>query len=305
MNINHLRHVIAVAEFGSIRGAARHLGGAQPAITRSIHDMEKELGTAIFERQATGMKLTAAGTLFLRRAIIIQEEMRRAGEEISQFLGRATGRVAIGLSTASHIALLPDALKAFKAQYPDVFLDIVEGLLPAVLPSLRNGAIDFYVGPLSESPVSAEFTVETLFDNARLIFGRKHHPLAGARSLRDLVNARWVGTSVTVASDAELGPLFARFKLPTPRIEIQAHFALTMIMAAASSDLLTMLPQQWRRSPLANALLDVFDVSEHLPSQPICIVRRANLPLTPAAEYFSDMFRRAALHHTKQLRGSN
>jgi DNA-binding transcriptional LysR family regulator len=243
--------------------------------------------------------LTPAGTLFLRRAMTIQEEMRRAGEEISQFLGQATGRVAIGISTASHIALFPDALRMFKARYPDVFLDISEGLLPAVLTSLRNGTADFYVGPLSEAPLSGEFLVEKLFDNARLIFGRKHHPLARARCLQDLVDARWIGTSVTVASDAELAPLFAKFKLPAPRIEIQAHSALTMVMAAASSDLLTMLPQQWRHSPLTNALLDLINVSEHLASQPICIVRRADLPLTPAAEYFCDMFRRAAVDHTK------
>ena len=305
MKTTHLRHVIAVAESGSIRSAARSLGNAQPVITRSIREIESELGTAIFDRQTNGMALTPAGTLFLRRAITIQEELRRAGEEASQFAGRATGRVAIGLSTASHIALLPEALRMYKARFADVYLDIGEGLLPAMMPSLKDGTVDFYVGPLTETPVPQAFAVEELFANARLIFGRKNHPLAGARHLRELAGAGWIGTSVTVASDAELGPLFARFGLPAPRVEIQAHFALTMIMAAASSDLLTVLPQQWRHSPLTNALLRVFEVAEHLASQPICIVRRAKLPLTPAAEYFCDMFRRAALHHTQELRLSN
>lgn len=301
MKLNHLRHMIAVAESGSIRSAARHLNIAQPAITRSIHEIEKQLGTSLFERAAKGITLTPAGELFLRRAITIQEELRRAEEEIAQFTGKATGHVAIGLSTASHIALLPYALKMFKQQYPDVLLDIAEGLLPAMQQSLKNGSLDFYVGPLAETPASSDFLVEKLFDNARLIFGRKNHPLSHARRLRDLVNARWIGTSVTVASDAELGPLFAKHKLPAPRIEIQAHFALTMIMAAASSDLLTMLPQQWRHSPLTNALLDVFDIKERLPAAPICIVKRAHFPLTPAAECFCDMLRRAALHHTTAL----
>jgi LysR family transcriptional regulator of abg operon len=300
LKLNHLRHLIVVAERGSIRSAARHLGSAQPAITRSIHVIERELGTAVFERKAKGMILTPAGEIFLRRAITVQEELRRAREEIDQFAGRIGGLVSIGLSTASHIALLPYALQRFKEKYPGVFLDISEGLLPAMERGLQNGSLDFYVGPLTESPTSKEFTVEKLFDNARLIFGRKDHPLAGARSLRELTGAKWIGTSVTVASDAELGPLFARTGLPPPRIEIQAHFALTMIMAAASSDLLTMLPQQWRHSPLTTALLHTFEIAESLPAAPICIVRRARLPLTPAAEYFCDMMRRAALHHMNQ-----
>ena len=117
--------------------------------------------------------------------------------------------------------------------------------------------------------------------------------------MRDLAGAQWIGTSVTVASEAELGPLFAKLGLPAPKIEIQAHSALTMVMAAASSDMLTMLPQQWRISPLVTALLHVFDVTEKLRASPICIVRRMRLPLTPAAEYFCDMIRRAALHHSK------
>jgi LysR family transcriptional regulator, regulator of abg operon len=288
--------MIAVAERGSVRSAARHLGCSQPAVTRSIHEIERELGTAILERTAKGVVLTAAGELFVRRAITIQEELRRARDEIEQLKGRTTGSVSIGLSTASHIALFPYALERFKARYPNVFLDISEGLLPAMEKALQNGSLDFYVGPLTESPTSSEFTVEKLFDNERLIFGRKGHPLASARTLRDLAGAKWIATSVTVASDAELGPLFARAGLPSPTIEIQAHFALTMIMAAASSDLLTMLPQQWAHSPLTTALLHTFEIAESLPAAPICIVKRARLPLTPAAEYFCDMMRRAASH---------
>jgi LysR family transcriptional regulator of abg operon len=299
MKFNQLRQFIAVAQRGSIRSAARFLACAQPAITRSIHEIERDLGAALFERTAKGMVLTPAGELFLGRAVRVHEELRRAQEEVAQLNGSTAGTISIGLSTASHIALLPFALQQFKARYPGMLLDISEGLFPAMEQALLNGTLDFYVGPVTEAPLSKEFSVEKLFDNFRLIFGRKGHPLIGAKSLRDLAGAQWIGTSVTVASEAELGPLFAKLGLPAPKIEIQAHSALTMVMAAASSDMLTMLPQQWRISPLVTALLHVFDVTEKLRASPICIVRRMRLPLTPAAEYFCDMLRRAALHHSK------
>ena len=299
MKLNYLQHMIAVAQRGSMRSAARFIGSAQPVITRSIREIERELGAAVFERKANGVRLTPVGAIFLRRAVAIEEELRRAQQEIGQVTGNNAGRVAVGLSTASHIVLLPYALERFKSKYPDMFLDISEGLFPAMEHSLQYGSLDFYVGPLTESRTSQEFTVEKLFDNKRLIFGRKNHPLAGARHLSDLADARWIGTSVTLARDAELGPLFAAAGLPPPKIEIQAHGALTMIMAAASSDMLTMLPQQWRHSPLATSLLDVFAITENLPAPAIYIVKRARIPLTPAAQYLCDLMHRAAAQHVE------
>jgi DNA-binding transcriptional LysR family regulator len=70
-----------------------------------------------------------------------------------------------------------------------------------------------------------------------------------------------------------------------------------MIIAAAHSDLLMMLPEQWLDFPSTLALLDPIPVEEPLPAPSICIVQRARLPLTPAAEYLADMLRRAAQHH--------
>ena len=74
-----------------------------------------------------------------------------------------------------------------------------------------------------------------------------------------------------------------------------------MYLRPPCRDLLTMLPQQWRHSPLTAALLHIFEIQESLPAAPICIVRRARLPLTPAAEYLCDMMRRAAQHPDNQV----
>lgn len=295
MKLSQLRDVIAVAERGSLRAAARHLGLAQPAITRSIQEIERELGVALFERQAKGMVLTPMGELFVRRANAVQGELRRARDEIDQLRGQTTGRISVGLSTVSHIALLPRALDMFRARYPEVFLDFAEGLFPTMEAALKDGNLDFYVGPLPETQLPKDFAVEKLFDNERVILARQGHPLARAQSLRELVDAGWITTSITVQHNAELAPLFERHGLPEPKIRMRAHSALTMIVAAANSDLLTMLPKQWCEFPWTTALLQVIEVKEALPAPAMHIVRRARLPLTPAAEYLCDLMRRAAL----------
>ena len=296
MKLNQLRDVLAVAESGSLRGAARQLGIAQPALTRSIQELERELGVPLFERQSKGVTVTPMGELFVRRANAVRSELRRAREEIDQVRGRTHGRVAVCLSTVPHIALLPYALPAFRARYPDVNLDITEGLFPTVESSLRAGILDCYIGPPPREAPGAELVVEKLFDNTRVIFGRRGHPLGQARSLRKLVDAEWLSTSVTFKIEDELGPIFAQHGLPPPRIVLQSHSALTFIVAVAYSDLLTMLPAQWTAFPLTRDVLQRIDVAEPLPAPPICIVRRAGLPLTPAGEYLCDMMRRASSH---------
>lgn len=304
MKLNQLRDIVAVAERGSFRAAARHLGIAQPAITRSIRELEHALGVTLFERRARGVMVTPMGQVFLRRALAAQNELRLAREEIAQLKGATTGQVSVALSTVAHIALLPSVLKPFERRYGDTLVNIIEGLFPSLEQSLREGAIDFYVGPLAETPTPREFHVEKLFDNTRLVFARKGHPLACATSLADLINARWITTSVTLSSDAELYPLFEQRGLPRPQVAMHAPSALSMVIAASNSDLLMVLPEQWLGLPTAREMLAPIPIAEELPAAPICIVRRAQLPLTPAAEVFCDLVRRAGEHHASMRRAA-
>lgn len=302
MKLTHLRHIAAVAERGSLRAAARQLGVAQPAITRSIREIEAELGVALFERRPKGVVLTPMGELFLARAVTVLGEVQRAREEIDQARGMTTGHVAIALSSAAQIALFPKTLQAFRKRYPDVLLRVRDGLFPTVETRLKEGKLDFYVGPLPEFAPAKEFIVEKLFDNARVILGRRSHPLAQARSLADLADARWIATSVMVDSGAELGPVFERHGLPKPVVEMHLESSLAITLAAAHSDLLIMAPEQWLDLPLAAEQLEAFAIAEPLPASPICIVTRARLPLTPAAQFLADLFRRASIQYVRARR---
>lgn len=304
MKLSHIRDVIAVAERGSLRSAARHLNLAQPTLTRSIRELEHELGVALFERHATGVIPTPMGRIFLRRISAAQLEIHRSKDEIQQLAGLKTGSVVVALSSAAHVALLPQVLSSFQEMFPDVRLKIIECLFPRVESDILNGSTDFYVGPLAGSDLSSEFTMEKLFDNRRIIVGRLQHPLARAKSLSELVAARWVMTSITLTSDAELDPIFGRYGLPSPSVSITVQTALSIVTVAASSDCLAMLPQQWLEFIQGSRLLHQFEVREELIAPPVCIVRRTRLPLAPAAEYLCDLFRRAAIQHLKRTQKS-
>lgn len=301
MKLSQLRDLVMIAERGSMRNVARDLGITQPAVTRSIRALEHELGAALFERKGKSLVLTPIGETVLQRAIGIHSDIRRIADDVRQSRGEVAGSVSIGLSIVAHVALLPRVTASFQKRYPDVHLDVREGLYPALEADIENGVIDFYIGPMA--PRSAPgLIVEELFDNRRLVFGRPGHPLAGATSLRELAGAKWVTDARTpLGADELIAPHFLRHGLPRPRIAANGHSSLSMIILAANSDLLTMLPQQWLDFLETGGLLRRIPIREELGSATICSVRRARLPLTPVAEHLWDLFQKAAANHARSL----
>ncbi|VCU69808.1 HTH-type transcriptional regulator CynR [Pigmentiphaga humi] len=295
MKFSAVRDFIVVAEMGGLRAAARALGVPQPAITRSIRELEKELGVPLFERSHRGVQLTEIGQVFLRRATAVRNELQRARDEVDQLRGHAHGTMTVCLSSVPHLALLPNALTPFRARFPEVDLRIIDAVFPTVEASLKDGTIDCYIGP-PPARLPAEFQSEKLFDNSRIILGRQGHPLAHARSLRELAGAEWITTSITYKAEEELGPLFAEHGLPPPKLVVRAQSAMTFLVTMAYSDLLMMLPRQWVDFPLWKNILVQIRVREPLPAPPICIIRRTGMPLTPAADYFCTLVRRAVGH---------
>ena len=293
VKISALRDFLAVVERGSVHAAARHQGGAQPTVSRNIRELERRLGVVLFERSAKGTQLTPMGKVFYARAKSAQSELLRAQEELAQLRGETHGHVTLALSTVAQISLLPDALEPFRDRYPGVRLNVIDALFPRVEGELRNGTIDCYIGPVPDD-VGPDFRVEKLFDNTRVVVGRKGHPLGKAKSLRELVDAEWATTTVTPKADDELAPLFTHYGLRTPRSVMQLHSALTTLVLIGKTDLLVLLPVQWVHSRLWSDELETIPVKEVLPAPAINIVRRSALPLTPAAEYFCDMIRRVA-----------
>jgi DNA-binding transcriptional LysR family regulator len=294
MKLSQLRHVTAIAERGSLRAAARHLGMAQPAFSRSLAELERELGAPLFERRAKGMVATPLGEAFVKRASAILNDVRRAKDEFEQLRGNSVGEVAIGLSIAAHLRLLPKSLDPFRQRYPKIRLHIIEGFYPTLAPELQDGSIDFYIGPDPGLTLPRMLRKEVLFSGERAVLCRAGHPLANARSLKELRHAEWMTTSITPRAENEIGDLFKRYRLPQPTLVLQSRSALTLLTCLINSDMLAMAPTQWTDSPIASHLLRTIPVNEEISAPPIIAVTRSDAPLSPAASYLLDLMKRAA-----------
>lgn len=294
MKLQHLRDIVAIAQNGSIRNAARRLGTVQPTLTRSLSELERELGAPLFERHAKGMMPTFLGEAFVKRATAILNDVRKATEEIEQLKGNPVGLVTVGLSIASHLRLLPKALVPFRQRFPNVHLRIIEGFYPTLEVQLKSGVIDFYIGPDPGVALPSAFQKEPLLLSTRSILCRKGHPLADATSLRELAEASWITTSITAQAENELGGLFERYRLPKPHLAIQVQSALTLLTCLANSDLLAMAPTHWVDSPFTTQVIRKIEIEEELVPATLIVVKRSDSPLSPAATYILDLMRRIA-----------
>ncbi len=143
MELRHLRYFVAVGEDQHYGRAAERLGIAQPALSRQIQDLEKELGFTLFDRLPRGVKLTAAGKLFLsdaRRILLEVEEAKRRAERVAT--GRA-GTLRLGfVESLSWHGVVPDSFRRFRRQQPDAELELHPMLSNQQMEAVRSGGGD-------------------------------------------------------------------------------------------------------------------------------------------------------------------
>lgn len=300
MKLHHLRDFVAIAESQSIRGAARRLGLTQPALTRSLRELEAELGTPLLERHARGVVPTPIGLAFLRRSHAAMEEIRRAQEEVAQLRGLQTGSVAVGLSGATWLELVPDVFEGFRKSRPSVKLRMIEGFFPALEPRLTDGTLDFYIGPLPERIDTDRYSVALLFENDRVVTGRKGHPRRNARRLDELIHEEWLLTGAREPLAEEFASAFAACGLAPPDAMVQAESMIGVAALLSMTDALALLPRQWVDAPLFSGMVEIIPIRERIRSADIVLITRAGLPLTPAAAYLATLFERAAAHYVSR-----
>lgn len=216
MKLHNLRDFVAVAQTGSLRAAARKLELAQPSLSKSIQQLETELGATLFERNARGATLTPAGKAFLHRAQAALNELKRGQGEVRQISSGTGGSVSMAVSAAVALSVLPDTIKAFSAKFPDAAIRIIPAQPGTMLPELRAGALDFAVGPRPSVPLGDDYSVELLMHNRRTIVCRKDHPLRKARRLRDLIGAQWLVSSATGMMATDHDQFFQSHGLDVP-----------------------------------------------------------------------------------------
>ena len=288
LKLSHLRLVAAIAEHGQIQTAAQALALTQPAASRSLAEIERLVGSALFERHSRGMKPTRIGQILVRRAHTMLLEMQDLAHELREEREGASGHVNAGAVTGPAVGYVVPAIRRLKAVAPNVELRVDVGPSTQLMRGLLDGDYDFIVGRLlPDSDTDALDIVSGEIERVRCLV-RRDHPLAGRENvtLAALLDHPWIiqerGTPIRQAVEAA----FISARLPVPA-DIVATSSLVLMMALLhDSDMIAPMSLEVARllegSGEAGGLV-ALDLRSRIEVPPYHIITLRGRHLSPAA----------------------
>lgn len=176
--LQKLRHAVTLSDAGSYSIAAAQLGMSQPALTRSIQSLEREIGIMLFDRSRSGLRITEAGDSYLKSAVTLLSESRSLSALAVELATGSTGEIAFGLAPIPARILLPDLALQILHDRPGVSLDISVQTAARLLDDLVDERISFFISSASlvENDVPVDrYPVATVMT---ALIVRSDHPLA-------------------------------------------------------------------------------------------------------------------------------
>lgn len=179
LNFTQLSAFRAVADAGSVGGGADALRVSQPAVSKQVKQLERQLGVTLFERHPRGVHLTIAGELlfdYARKIFALTDEAEQAVDDLQ---GLRRGKLAIGASPTLGVYFLPEILVCFRRRFPAIGLTLEVENAAGLQRRLADGALDFAVSEVA--PADDRFD-STVFMADRLIaIAAPRHPLVRTR----------------------------------------------------------------------------------------------------------------------------
>lgn len=289
MKLHQLQALVASADSGSIRAAARHLGLSQAAVTRALRELEQEQALPLLIRTPTGLGFTPYGKTLLAHARLVLNQLQQAQGEMAALRGRTADLVKAAITPWLMLTVLPPAVMAFRSKVPAVRLELSESLMANAQSQLREGTMDFAITPLPASSAPQEFHCEPLLEYETAYMVRRGHPLAHSTSLHQLLEQDWVMSYTPESFDALLDAVFHRHgaRLPRQRI-IQAHSFGMLQALVESAEMCTWCPLPIAALPQFASRLQPLALRESGQPTQLNIVTRRNSILSAAAHAFID-----------------
>jgi LysR family transcriptional regulator of abg operon len=246
IKLSQLHNFAAVVEAGAVRQAAKALNLSQSSVTKSIQQLEAELGVVLLHRGAHGVAPTAAGKALLARAKTIEAQLRHARSDVEAIQGASVGEIRISASPTVAMGLLPRAVIAFQRTHPRVSFHIVEGVYPDILPDIRTGDIDLAICLVPSFPRDETLTVVSLVKDRLVPAVRADHPLVGRRKLglADLLELDWIIYRGSRTGLDIFEQTFLSNRLEPPKSTVECTSFACALALVESGNYVTLVPSQ-------------------------------------------------------------
>ena len=287
MRLQDLNVLMTVAESGSMGKAAQILNISQPAISRSIAELENALGVRLFDRHRQGIEPTEYGRALLNCSVAVFDDLREGVKSIEYLADPAAGEVRIGCNPFLAASFVPALVDRFSRRFPRIVIHIVTARLETLHRELNERNVDLVITRRFGSIADERMDFEFLYDEPYVIVAGLQSPWVRRRriELAELVSEPWAlpapkSVSASVAMEA-----FRARGLDYPRSTVVTDNAQARIALVAAGRFLTILPSALR-FPAGQPDIRVLPVEPQMAEMPVGVVTLKNRTLSPVAKLF-------------------
>ena len=286
-SLRQVRYFVAIAEAGSVSGAARHLSVSQSTMTEAVQELEHDLGFKLVERCAHGMSLTLKGYQFLRHAEKILAEVSNARRALDESGAPTEGRLQLGVTPLVASYILADLLARFRRAFPFLEVSVVEDNRDYLEHLLIGGELDIAVMVLPPRLTLLSLEAEIVEASRYRLWLPLGHPLTQGSEigLGDLADEPQILLAIDEIDEA---PKLAWQQLGIrPPIAFRTRSVEAVRSLVATGAGLAVLPDlTYRQWSLEGDKIEARRIRENLPAVSVGVVWRRGSRLSPSASQF-------------------
>ncbi|ECE0381480.1 LysR family transcriptional regulator [Salmonella enterica subsp. enterica] len=285
IRLRHLHTFVAVAQQGTLGRAAETLNLSQPALSKTLNELEQLTGTRLFERGRLGAQLTVPGEQFLTHAVKVLDALNTAGQALNRKEDASADVVRVGALPTAALGILPAVIGRFHQQQKSTSLQVATMNNTMLLAGLKSGEIDLGIGRMSDPELMGGLNYELLFLESLKLVVRPGHPL-----LQETITlSRVMEWPVVVSPKGTVPRQNAEALLQSQGCKMPAGCIETLSASLSRQltvdyDYVWFVPSGAVKEDLRQATLVSLPVPTQSAGEPIGILTRVDIPLSTGAQ---------------------
>ena len=294
IRLRHLHTFVAVAQQGTLGRAAETLNLSQPALSKTLNELEQLTGTRLFERGRLGAQLTLVGEQLLTHAVKVLDALNSAGQALNRKEGLNNDIVRIGALPTAALGILPTVIGQFHKQQKDITLQVATMNNTMLLAGLKSGEIDIGIGRMSDPELMSGLHYELLFLESLKLVVRPGHPL-----LQETVTlSRVMEWPVVVSPKGTVPRQNAEALLQSQGCKMPAGCIETLSASLSRQltvdfDYVWFVPSGAVKDDLRRGVLTALPIATQGAGEPIGILTRVDATLTPGTQTLLSAIRKS------------
>jgi DNA-binding transcriptional LysR family regulator len=297
VKLRDLHIALAVADAGSMTRAAEELAVSYPVVSKTISELERNLGVKLFDRSISGVEPTHYGRALLQSGVAVFDEMRKGLQRIEFIKQPDAGELHIGASIVVDAGLLPAVIERFAQDFPHAALHVLpENIATQQYDNLRERNVELVLGRLPAMMNEPDLIAETLFDEPNVVAAGAESPWAKRRGLKlgDLMGEPWVLAQPGSLARSLQDEAFRNSGLEPPAatvLTVSLHLYMRLV---ETGRWLGLVPASVMRFGGKHMRIKVLPIKISSPPAPVGFITVRNRTLTPLAERFMECSRKVA-----------